>query len=97
MRRHLYWVYILTNLHRTVLYIGITNNLTRRLHEHRSGRNKGFTKKYNCNILVYFEQYSDVTNAIAREKELKKWKRHWKLALIKNENPELRDLSTDIA
>ena len=78
-----YYVYILTNKTNSVIYIGITNNLLRRLYEHKNKLLEGFTKKYNVNKLVYFEQTSDINEAIKREKILKKWNREWKIELIK--------------
>ena len=90
-----YYVYILTNKTNSVIYIGITNNLLRRLYEHKNKLLKGFTKKYNVNKLVYFEQTSDINEAIKREKTLKKWNREWKIELIKKQNPEFKDLSSE--
>ena len=90
-----YYVYILTNKTNSVIYIGITNNLLRRLYEHKNKLLEGFTKKYNANKLVYFEQTSDINEAIKREKTLKKWNREWKIDLIKKQNPEFKDLSSE--
>jgi putative endonuclease len=90
-----YYVYILTNSHNTVLYIGVTGNLPRRLYEHRNGLVEGFTKKYNVHKLVYYENTSDVYSAISREKQLKKWRREKKNQLIEMMNPQWRDLSKD--
>ena len=90
-----YYVYILTNKTNSVIYIGITNNLLRRLYEHKNKLLDGFTKKYNINKLVYFEQTSDINEAIKREKTLKKWNREWKIELIKKQNPEFKDLSSE--
>ena len=90
-----YYVYILTNKTNSVIYIGITNNLLRRLYEHKNKLLDGFTKKYNVNKLVYFEQTSDINEAIKREKILKKWNREWKIELIKKQNPEFKDLSSE--
>ena len=87
-----YYVYILTNFHRTVLYIGITNDLKRRVKQHQAKKNKGFTSEYNVDILVYYEKYQDIKNAIRREKQLKGWNREKKDALIATKNPELKDL-----
>jgi putative endonuclease len=87
-----YYIYILTNKKNGTLYIGVTNNLTRRIYEHRNGTIKGFTKKYNLNKLVYFEQLNDISFAILREKRLKKWNREWKVQLIEKINPEWKDL-----
>ncbi|MBP6882061.1 MAG: GIY-YIG nuclease family protein [Candidatus Levybacteria bacterium] len=90
-----YFVYILSNATNTVLYIGVTNNLERRVYEHKNELIDGFTKKYNLKKLVYFEETSDITSAIAREKQLKNWRREWKLNLIKNLNPGLLDLDAE--
>lgn len=91
-----FYVYILANSHRNVLYLGVTNNLKRRLKEHRDGINKGFSKRYNVHYLMYYEAFSRVRPAIKREKQIKKWYRHQKDALISNFNPEWKDLSEDI-
>ena len=90
-----YFVYILASKRNGTLYIGITNNLTRRIFEHKSGMIDGFTKKYLIDKLVYFESTSDINEAIKREKRLKKWKRQWKIDLIEKSNPDWRDLSYD--
>jgi len=87
-----YYTYILTNKYNEVLYIGVTNDLARRVAEHRSGSIPGFTQKYNCHKLVYFEEYSEVEMAIAREKQLKKWSRPKKDTLIATMNKEWEDL-----
>ncbi len=87
-----YAVYILASSRNGTLYIGVTNNLARRVHEHRSGEGGEFTKKYRVHQLVYYEFFQDVNDALRREKQLKNWKRKWKLALIEKENPEWRDL-----
>ena len=92
MRTKTYSVYILSNFARTVFYIGVTNDLVRRILQHRKGESI-FSDKYNCHYLMYFEDYSDVRNAIAREKQLKNWKRAWKIQLIRKDNPDLIDLS----
>ena len=89
-----YYVYILTNTYNTVLYIGVTNNLERRVLEHKSGLIKEFTQKYNLHKLVYYEQTSNVNSAIAREKQLKGLTRAKKNAIIDSFNPEWRDLSS---
>jgi putative endonuclease len=89
------FVYIMSNKNRTTLYIGVTNNLERRVKEHKIGLNEGFTSKYKLHDLVYFERIFGISQAIQREKQLKRWHRDWKFNLIKNENPELRDLSAD--
>jgi len=77
------------------LYIGITNNLVRRIFEHKNNLTPGFTSKYSCYKLVYFEQYADVNRAIAREKQLKKWRREKKEFLIRTINPSWKDLSLE--
>ena len=91
----MYFVYMLTNWDDSVLYIGVTGNLPKRLYEHRSGLVEGFTKKYNVHKLVYFEQTGDVYSAISREKQLKKWSRMKKNMLVNSVNPQWRDLSED--
>ena len=95
MGTRLFYVYILANASRNVLYLGVTNNLKRRLHEHRNGVNKGFTKRYNVYYLMYYETYSRVIPAIKREKQIKKWYRKQKNDLISSFNPEWKDLSED--
>ena len=87
-----YYVYILTNKPRGTLYIGMTNNLVRRGYEHRNGLADGFTKKYSLKMLVYFEVFNRVEDAILREKRLKKWNRQWKIDLIEKVNPNWDDL-----
>ncbi len=77
------------------MYIGVTNDLERRVYEHKNHLVKGFTEKYNVNILVYFEQTNDIQEAIMREKKLKKWNRRWKIELIEKLNFEWKDLSED--
>ena len=89
----LFYTYILTNKNHTVLYIGITSDLKRRLKQHKQKSNKGFTGKYNVEKLVYFESSPYVENAIKREKQLKKWNRAWKENLINEMNPDWNDLS----
>ena len=89
----MYYVYILSNWNDSVLYIGVTGNLPRRLYEHKNGLAEGFTKKYNVHKLVYFESTTDVRSAIAREKQLKKWRREKKNNLIATQNPQWNDLS----
>ena len=92
-----YYVYILSNFTNTTLYVGVTNDLKRRLFEHKNKMLPGFTEKYNVDKLVYFEKTSDVKSAIQREKNLKKWKRSWKNELIKKFNPTFKDLSEEWA
>ena len=88
-----YYIYIFASKRNGTLYIGITNDLTRRIFEHKTGLINGFTKKYSVNKLVYFESTNDVNAAILREKRLKKWKRQWKIELIEKSNPDWNDLS----
>ncbi len=90
-----YYVYVMASW-KKVLYIGVTNNLTRRVWQHRSGAIEGFTTRYNITRLVHIETYPDPTSAIAREKELKGWLRAKKIALIESSNPTWRDLYSDI-
>ena len=93
MQHQNYFVYILTNGDRhTVLYIGVTNSLERRASEHSLGFGSAFARQYNAHKLIYFEAYPDPTSAIAREKQLKPWRRSKKEALIAKRNPEWRDL-----
>ena len=96
MKEHSYYVYMLTNKHKTVLYTGVTNNLQSRLMQHMSGQVKGFTSKYNCYNLVHFECYDEVTDAIEREKQLKGLSRGKKDALIASSNPEWRFLNDEV-
>ena len=94
MRQHNYYVYIATNRSRT-LYTGVTNDLVRRMAEHRASEIDGFTKKYRIKRLVYYQHTTDVNAAIAREKQIKKWRREKKLKLIEQMNPQWRDLLED--
>jgi len=87
-----YCVYILASKRHGTLYIGVTNNLVRRVYEHKTKINESFTKRYSVNKLVYYEEYGDITEAIHREKCLKNWKRKWKLQLIEKVNPRWSDL-----
>ena len=89
----MYYVYILTNEHNTVLYTGVTNDLKRRAAEHKSGVNNGFTKKYNAHKLVYYECFREVKDAITWEKTVKGKSRAWKIALIEKMNPSWEELS----
>lgn len=91
-----YFVYILTNTWDTTLYIGVTNNLIRRVAEHRAGIKEGFTKRYHLTKLVYYEVSDSIIEAIEREKQLKRWHRDWKFNLIRSMNPELKDLMSEI-
>jgi putative endonuclease len=89
-------IYILTNKRNGTLYIGITSDLIKRIYQHKNGCVDSFSKKYNTHILVYYEQYMDMYEAIAREKQLKKWNRSWKLQLIDEFNPHWVDLYDEI-
>ncbi len=91
-----YFVYILTSKKNGTLYIGVTNDLVRRVHEHRTDAVSGFTKKYGVHQLVFYEATDNVEAAIVREKQMKEWKRAWKIELIENSNPDWRDLYPDI-
>jgi putative endonuclease len=91
-----YWVYLLANKPRSTLYVGVTNDLIRRVYEHREGLVKGFTARYGLQMLVYFERYDSPHVAIQREKNIKHWSRAWKLRLIESANPQWRDLYNDI-
>lgn len=90
-----YFVYLMTNKTNKVVYTGVTNDLQRRLYEHKNKLIEGFTQKYNVNKLVYYEETSDIKIAILREKEIKKWRREKKDNLINTLNPEWNDLSND--
>ncbi len=90
-----YYIYIITNKNNTVLYIGVTNNLPRRIYEHKYELVDGFTKRYGLKKLVYFEECSNAQDAIAREKQLKNWHRDWKINLIKTVNPNFNDLDAE--
>jgi putative endonuclease len=95
-KEHQYFVYLLTNWNNKVMYVGMTNDLVRRVHEHKTKAVKGFTETYNVHKLVYFEETPDVNAAITREKEIKKWRREKKNALVIQANPEWRDLAVDL-
>lgn len=88
----MYFVYILANKPKKVLYVGITDDLVKRIGEHKNNIREGFTNKYNVHRLVYYEEIEDVQVAMAREKRLKRWNRQWKIELIENDNPEWNDL-----
>ena len=92
-----FWVYIMSNKQRTTLYIGITNNLYRRYQEHKNEVIEGFTKKYRCHELIYFEEFTSNIEAIYREKQLKKWRREKKFTLIHSLNPEEKDLGLELS
>ena len=91
-----YFVYILASKRNGTLYIGVTNNLLKRVYEHKNDLIGGFTKKYYIHNLVYYEVYRNISDAINREKRMKKWKRQWKIELIEETNPQWRDLYSDI-
>ena len=91
-----YFVYILTNWNHKVMYIGVTNNLDKRIHQHKNKLIDGFTKKYNINKLVYYQSTEDIRSAITREKELKGWIRKKKNDLVITINPEWKDLGTEL-
>ena len=90
------YIYILTNISKTVLYIGVTSDLIKRVTDHKNSKGSIFTKKYNLKYLIYFEEFSDVNQAIQREKQLKNWRKEWKWNLVKEINPELKDLYEDL-
>ena len=92
-KQHNYFVYIISNWNNKVIYVGITNDLRRRVYEHKNKLIEGFSKKYNLNKLVYFEQTNSVRSAIEREKEIKKWRREKKIFLIESMNKDWNDLS----
>jgi putative endonuclease len=91
-----FWVYIMTNRNDSVLHIGVTNSLSRRTWQHREGIGDGFDSDYRCKKLIYFEHYRDIRDAIAREKQLKKWSRSKKIALINRLNTSWLDLGSDV-
>ncbi|MBI5475434.1 MAG: GIY-YIG nuclease family protein [Ignavibacteriales bacterium] len=95
MRNYNFYIYLMTNWNNKVLYTGVTNNLERRIYEHKHKVVKGFTQKYNVNKLVYYEHTTNVYSAIQREKEIKKWRREKKNKLINSVNPEWKDLSDE--
>jgi putative endonuclease len=91
-----YYVYILASRKDGAIYLGVTNDIVRRIYEHRTSAVRSFTSKYNITRLVWFEIYDDPISAISREKELKKWKRAWKIQLIEAQNPQWNDLYESI-
>ncbi len=91
-----YYLYILASKRNGTLYTGITNNLVRRINEHKTKSIPGFSQKYNVSMLVYFETYNDIHDAITREKRIKKWRRKWKISLIEQLNPDWKDLFNEI-
>ena len=90
------YVYLLSNKNRTVLYIGVTANMIERVTDHKNSRGSVFTKKYNVSDLLYFETFTNMNDAIKREKQLKTWHKDWKWDLIKEHNKDLRDLYSDL-
>ena len=88
-----YYVYILASKRNGTLYIGVTNNLERRLYEHRNNLIKGFTKRYNVHKLIYYEETNNINEALLFEKRIKKWNRSWKIRLIEQDNPKWKDLA----
>jgi putative endonuclease len=95
-RDYNFWVYVVTNEHESVLYVGMINDLARRITEHRTGAIPDFTADYRCRKLVYYEHCTNVLDAIAREKQLKKWSRSKKVALIATLNPRWNDLASEV-
>ena len=87
-----YYVYLLASKRNGTLYIGVTNDLVRRVYEHKNDIVEGFTKKYGIHLLVYYEQYDNVESAIQRERQMKKWNRQWKINRIQEQNPDWKDL-----
>ncbi|MDD4645519.1 MAG: GIY-YIG nuclease family protein [Bacteroidales bacterium] len=96
MKDYLFFVYVMATDNNRVIYVGVTNDLKRRVFEHRNGINKGFTSRYNVSKLVYYETFHYINAAIAREKKLKEWRRVWKDDLINRINPQWNDLSTTL-
>jgi putative endonuclease len=90
------YVYLLSNKNRTVLYIGVTSNMIERVTDHKNSRGSVFTKKYNVSDLLHFETFTNMNDAIKREKQLKTWHKDWKWDLIKEHNKDLRDLYSDL-
>ena len=93
----IYYVYLLASQGNGTVYVGMTNDLIRRVYEHKNNLIEGFTKKYSVHLLVYYEQYHEVQNALVREKQLKKWNRKWKLDLIEKDNPNWTDLYEELS
>ena len=97
MKTHNYFVYLVTNFNKSVLYVGVTSNLTRRITEHANGLTDGFSKKYHSKYLVYYQHFSYIDQAISREKQIKKWSRKKKNELIKKFNPDWKFLNNSLA
>jgi putative endonuclease len=96
MRDYDFWIYIVTNRNHSVLYIGLTNGLSRRVWEHREGTGANFPAAYQCKNLIYYEHYTNIHEALARETQLKKWSRSKKVELINRMNPSWLDLGVDV-
>ena len=96
MRDHIYFVYLLASRRNGTLYCGVTNNVQRRMAEHRAGKAESFTRRYGVTQLVWFEAHSDINEAILQEKRIKKWNRAWKIVMIEAVNPGWRDLAVDL-
>ncbi len=90
------YVYILANKRNGTLYVGVTNDLIRRVYEHKNDLTEGFTKKYQIHTLVYFENTGNIESAIKREKQLKRWQRQWKISLIEKQNPQWNELYSNL-
>jgi len=95
MTQRSYYVYIITNKGNAVFYIGVTNDIVRRMYEHKHGQIAGFSKRYQLTKLVHLEETSDIEEALKREKQLKNWHREWKVNLIRQSNPDFNDLSAE--
>ena len=96
MGGHQYYVYLLASKRNGTLYIGVTSDLVKRVYEHKNNLVDGFTKEYHVHKLVYYEVTDEINGAIIREKQIKKWKRAWKIELIEKNNPDWRDLYADL-
>ena len=97
MNKEKYFIYILASQRNGTIYVGLTNNLIRRIYQHKNNLLEGFTKNYSVHNLVYYEEYNDVNIAISREKQIKKWNRNWKIQLIEKNNPLWRDLYEELS
>ena len=95
-KAHIHYVYFVTNKTKRVLYVGVTNNLKRRIFEHETGRDFGFTRKYNCIYLIYYEEFRNIDVAIKREKQIKGWRREKKDNLIASKNPQFKFLNNTL-
>ncbi|MBD8875956.1 GIY-YIG nuclease family protein [Roseibium polysiphoniae] len=90
------WVYIMASKPYETLYTGVTTDLARRIYEHRDGLIKGFSETYGCKTLVWYQEFTDIADAIVKEKQIKRWRRQWKFELIEKPNPDWRDLYPDL-